>query len=219
MTLEPIIPLASSMEASPGTYALLVGSGISRAAGVPTGWEVVTDLARRVAGMAGEEPGDDPVAWYARYSGTDVDYSRLLEQLAPTQAERRALLEQYFEPTDEERDRGLKQPTQGHRAIARLAARGHIKVVVTTNFDRLLETALTQEGVQPQVITSADGIRGAAPLNHVRLTVVKVHGDYMSPDLRNTVDELAGYPAELDALLDEIFDRYGLVVCPELLSS
>ncbi len=40
MPAEPIVALASSMHAGPGTFALLVGSGISRSAEVPTGWEV-----------------------------------------------------------------------------------------------------------------------------------------------------------------------------------
>lgn len=37
------------MTTSPGTYALLLGSGVSRAAGIPTGWEVTLDLVRKAA--------------------------------------------------------------------------------------------------------------------------------------------------------------------------
>ncbi len=211
--VDPIITLASSMQAAKGTYALLVGSGISRSAQVPTGWEVVSELARRTAAAAGEDPTDDPIAWYAHRFGGDVDYSRILEDLAPTPAERRALLEQFFVPTDDERARGVKTPTKAHRAIARLATRGYVRVIVTTNFDRLLETALTEAGVDAEVISSAAVAAGATPLNHARVTIIKVHGDYMSPDIKNTVDELAGYETVIDELLDEILDRYGLVVC------
>ena len=208
--LDPLITLASSMQASPGTYALLLGSGVSRAAGVPTGWDVTRDLARRSAVLQSDDPGDDPIDWYLRRYGTEADYSDLLESLAPTQADRRALLEPYFVPTEEEREMGKKVPTAAHRAIAELAASGHIRVVVTTNFDRLLEVALVDAGVSVQVIATAEAARGAMPLNHAQMTVIKVHGDYVFPDLRNTVDELAGYPNETDALLDEVFDRFGL---------
>ena len=38
-------------------------------------------------------------------------------------------------------------------------------------------------------------------------------GDYLSPDLKNTVDELADYDPSIDHLLDEVFDQYGLIVC------
>ena len=51
------------------------------------------------------------------------------------------------------------------------------------------------------------------PIAHSRCTIIKVHGDYLSPDLKNTVDELAGYDAATDHLLDEVFDQYGLIVC------
>ena len=40
-----------------------------------------------------------------------------------------------------------------------------------------------------------------------------MHGDYLSPDFRNTVEELETYDPAMDRLLDEVFDQYGLVVC------
>ena len=41
---------------------LLLGSGVSRAAGIPTGWEVVIDLIRKVAALENEncDPEDGP---------------------------------------------------------------------------------------------------------------------------------------------------------------
>jgi len=62
--IDPLITLAFSLHANPGAYALLLGSGVSRAAGVPTGWEVVTDLVERVARLEDEETAGDPAAWY-----------------------------------------------------------------------------------------------------------------------------------------------------------
>ena len=173
---------------------------------------MVGKLCSRVAAAERADPGDDPIAWYRSTHGEDVDYSGLLAQLAPGSGDRQALLEPFFEPTEEERAQGVKLPTKAHRAIAKLVAEGYIKVIVTTNFDRLLELALYEAGVQPQVITSADTARGAVPLNHSQVTIVKLHGDYKSPDFRNTVEELGAYDPGLDAVLDEILDRYGLVI-------
>jgi hypothetical protein len=86
-------------------------------------------------------------------------------------------------------------------------------VIVTTNFDRLLEVALVEAGVQPVVITNEQAATGAIPLAHSRCTVIKVHGDYLDPDLKNTAEELSSYAPGIDALLDQVFDQYGLVVC------
>lgn len=47
--LSPLAMLATSMQAQPGVYALLLGSGVSTSAGVPTGWGVVTELVHWVA--------------------------------------------------------------------------------------------------------------------------------------------------------------------------
>jgi NAD-dependent SIR2 family protein deacetylase len=64
----------------------------------------------------------------------------LLEALAPTVAARRDLLHRYFEPADEdERERGAKQPTAAHRAITELVGEGRIRLILTTNFDHLIE--------------------------------------------------------------------------------
>ncbi len=213
MASDPLVSLASSIHAGRNTYALLLGSGISASSGVLTGWDVTVDLVERLARLRGEDAGDDPLSWYRNQTEGDPDYSALLTELAPSPGDRRNLLEPYFEPSEEERDQGQKLPTKAHHAIARLVADGFVKVIVTTNFDRLLERALSEAGIEPSVISSADYAAGATAIAHSRCTLVKVHGDYRSADLKNTVDELAGYAPEIDTLLDEVFDQYGLVVC------
>jgi SIR2-like domain len=213
IVIDPLISIAFSVHSNPGGYALLLGSGVSRAAGVPTGWEVVTDLIENVAKLEGEDTAGDPGAWFrARYSA-EPSYSALLAELAAEPAERNRLLRAYFEPTEEEREEGLKVPTEAHRAIARLAQAGYVRVIVTTNFDRLLELALTEVGVVPTVLATPDAVEGALPLAHTNCTIVKVHGDYLDARIRNTPDELAHYDKRIDSLLDRIFDEYGLIVC------
>ncbi len=208
-----MVSLASSVHAGPQIYALLLGSGISVSSGVPSGWAVTLGLIERLAQLHDEDEGSDPIAWYRGRVGSEPDYSEVLAELAPTPADRMNLLSQYFEPTDEEREQGSKLPTEAHHAIAKLVADGFVRVVITTNFDRLLEVALSDAGVQASVVSSPAHAAGAMPIVHSRCTIIKVHGDYLSPDLKNTVDELAGYDPSIDRLLDEVFDQYGLVVC------
>lgn len=143
--LDPVLSLAIAMQSDPGVYALLVGSGLSRSAGIPTGWEVVLDLIRKLAVLMKEDPEGPPDEWYRNRFKEEPDYARLLDQLATTPAERQQLLRNYFEPNDAERDEGLKTPTVAHHAIADLVKRGYIKVIVTTNFDRLIEKLSTQQ--------------------------------------------------------------------------
>ncbi len=211
--LDPINSLAFSVQSNKGVYAILLGSGVSRAAGIPTGWEITLELVRKVAALQGEVCEPDPAAWYVGKSGRQPDYSELLDLVAKTPAERQQLLRQYWEPTEQEREDGLKLPTRAHHAIAGLVKAGYVRVILTTNFDRLTELALQEAGVQPAVLSSAGHIQGAVPLTHAACTVIKVHGDYLDTRMLNTPPELAAYPAELNAMLDRVFDEYGLIVC------
>lgn len=211
--IDPIHSLAFSVQANPGVYAVLLGSGVSRSARIPTGWEITLDLVRKLASVAGEACEPDPAVWYRNKYDKEPDYSALLDALAKTPAERQQLLRGYLEPTEAERADGLKAPTAAHRAIADLAARGYVRVIITTNFDRLMETALADAGVVPTVLSSPDQVHGALPLIHTRCCVFKVHGDYLDTRIRNTPGELEAYPPEFNQLLDQIFDEFGLIVC------
>lgn len=218
--LDPMIALSTSMHASPGVYALLIGSGVSTGAGVPTGWQVVQSLVQKVA-VAGnpqnaaiaEAALNDPEGWWQEQGYGQLGYSRLLQNLAPTPAARQRLLATYFEPTEEDREQLLKVPGASHHAIAKLVARGSVRLILTTNFDRLIERVLEEAGISPQVIHRVEQIESATPLPHSRCTVVKLHGDYADLEQRNTIDELSTYPPGLDEFLRRVLDEYGLVVC------
>lgn len=210
--IDPINSLAFSMHANKGVYALLIGSGVSRAARIPTGWEITIELVRKVAALQAANCEPDPAAWFRGTTGHEPDYSELLNAVAKTSAERQQLLRGYWEPTEQEREEGAKVPTQAHRAIADLVKLGYVRVILTTNFDRLLEIALQDVGIQPTVLSTPDHIDGALPLIHTPCTIVKIHGDYLDTRIRNTPEELASYPDAFNRLLDRIFDEFGLVV-------
>jgi hypothetical protein len=209
--------LATSMHAQPGVYAVLLGSGVSTASGIPTGWGIVRELVKRVAVQM--DDGDNaaaaaagPEEWWRAQFGTELGYSALLEALAPTGPTRQGLLAPFFEPSADEVEQGLKRPTPAHRAIAQLVKRGLIRVIITTNFDRLMEQALTDLGVQPQVISRPDAVAGMVPLSHASATVVKLHGDYLDVESLNTDQELAQYPDPWTTLLTRVLDEYGLII-------
>lgn len=211
--LDPLVSLAVSIRSAPGVYVPVLGSGISRTAEIPTGWEILLDLTRRLATAVGDDGGEDPLGWYRKRFGSDATYSAVVEQLGATPTERNLLLRPYFEPSEEEQRAGRKVPTLAHKALARLAAKGYFRIFVTTNFDRLLETALEAEGIQPQVISNTDHLAGSLPLVHARCTVVKVNGDYLDVRLRNTAIELKRYDRPMVRYLRRIFEDHGMIIC------
>ncbi len=211
--MEAYVKLAFAMRDTPGAYAVLLGAGASVAAGMPSAWDVQQHLIERLAAAEGTSQIGDPHTWYQKRYGRPATYDDLLAALTSTPFERQAMLRSYFEPDKQEREDGRKQPTAVHRAIARLVAAGHVRIVLTTNFDRLMETALREAGVEPVVVANADGAAGLAPLHTLKCLVVHVHGDYLNPtSMLNTPEELDRYAPEVDELLDRIFAEYGLVI-------
>ena len=142
--MDPLLSLAFSMHSNKGVYALLLGSGISRAAKIPTGWEVVLELIRKLALLSDEDCEPEPEAWYSQKYGCVPDYAELLDKIAKTPTERQQLLRAYFEPTAEEQEEKAKQPTAAHHAIAQLVADGFVKVIITTNFDQINGTGTSR---------------------------------------------------------------------------
>ncbi len=212
--IDPMVSLAFAVYSNKGVYAVLLGSGISRASAIPTGWEVVIDLIKQLAAAEGETENcdTDPEKWFRLKYGEEPDYSKLLDGIAKTPAERQQLLRNYFEPNDDDRKEKRKLPSAAHRDIAQLVAAGYLRVIITTNFDRLMEMALEEAGITPTVISSTDQLKGALPLVHSGPTVIKLHGDYRDTRIKNTEKELARYDKAWDVLLDRVLDEYGLIV-------
>ena len=203
--------LAFSIHYNPGVYALLVGSGISKSANIKTGWGIVLDLIKQLAISMKQDPEPNPEDWYRKNFNEEPDYSKILKRIAKTPYERRNILERYFEPTEEERKERIKIPTKAHKAIAQMVKMGYIKMILTTNFDRLLEKSIEEAGVTPDVVKSEDDLNGVVPYIHSKCFIVKLHGDYKDTRIRNTEQELSEYPSKINKLLDEILDRFGLI--------
>jgi len=205
-----------SMHELPGGYVLVVGSGISLGSSVPSGWGVMEMLTRQLASLDGEDlaaPGFDVQKWWAkRYPNTAYEYGAILEASGKSKADRRNLLEPCFVASAQDKAEGKKQPAPAHRAIAELVVRGAIKVIVTTNFDDLLEQAIRDVGVAPQIITTAGQIENMDPLHSRMCTIIKVHGDYKSAWMLNTESELRAYESDQRGLLHRIFNEYPVIV-------
>lgn len=211
MMNDKLMSLSFSVEANKGVYALLLGSGISYSASIPTGWGVLQELCRRIMELNGVKEQDE-IKWYEGKFGKPPLYDEVIGMLAKTSAERNGLLKEFFEPTEEELEEGKKVPTLAHRAIAELVKQGYIKVIVTTNFDRLIEQALDELNVQYQTLYHDSDIEGMKPLAHADCTVLKIHGDYRDTRFKNITDELESYSDSLTDILKRIFDEYGLII-------
>lgn len=208
MPLDPITPVAFALHNRPGAHAVLLGSGLSSAAGIPTGWQILVRLVEQTAAVHGQD-ADGALDWYRAEVGGEPTYSGVIAQLGLTPAERHALLRHFLYGEDGT----VPPPTPAHHALAGLVAGGWIRVILTTNFDPLTEGALREAGVDVSVLASSDAVAGSVPLVHAGPTLVKLHGDYLDPRIKNTDVELDVYDEPVNDLLDQVLDEYGLIVC------
>lgn len=210
--LDPILTLAQTLHATPTSHMLLLGAGVSIAAGVPSAWGVQERLVEQLAAQHGEKRPKEPEEWFRAKFGTALKYDSLLEALGRTMTERQQLLRQFFEPSEGAIGIDAKRPSAAHHAIAGLVAAGSVRIVVTLNFDRLVETAIREQGIEPTIAASPNEISGLAPLHTLDALVVHLHGDYLTPrSMLNTASELARYPPVVNRFLNRLLADHGVI--------
>jgi hypothetical protein len=115
--VDPFVVLAASLHYDRGAYAVLVGSGMSTAAGVPTGWDPTWELAELEARHRDGGVPDDIEAWWAANKTVPLGYGSVVEAIAPTLGQRQALLRSVIEPSADGIGAGLKIPGAAHHAL------------------------------------------------------------------------------------------------------
>jgi len=203
--IDPILPLAIGMAEGKAIYALFLGSGVSQEAGIATGIEIFWDTIRIIyRDREGKEPDAQQLKeWFEASELSDYGYSKILQTLFPAVGERHQFLTKYFEDKD---------PGPSHRYIAEMVEKGLVKVILTTNFDPLMERALDEKKIPYCLVASNDAVKNVTPLEHARCWIVKLHGDYQQQNIKNTPKELATLDSAIEEKSREIVDRHGLVV-------
>ena len=208
--------------------AWLLGAGASAMSGIPTASALITrfirDLYAAEQGFNIEELdlGDIRLReqldrYYDRIpgmpsAGDPEQYAALFERVYSNPSDRAGLIEELVAGA---------RPNFGHYALAALMAADAARVVVTTNFDDLVEQAAREvldsslvEPRRPLTVASLDDadaagralVRGRWPL------VIKLHGDFRSVQLKNAPAELRGQNEKLAQALRTICGQSGLIV-------
>jgi hypothetical protein len=206
----------------------LLGAGASAAAGVPTATGIVDDLLlRRYAAdfnlvRQHLDPADPAVMTRVRafYDGahgmprlgTAGDYSAAFEATMPDAEVRRQYLRQLL--TD-------RLPCFGQKVLGAAVSAGAADLLITTNFDDLLERAVT-EAHHARRSGPARLLSIAALESPRRATtavaddgwplLIKLHGDFRESALKNLVDELREQDASLRRVVLDCSRRFGLAV-------
>ena len=209
--MDALFPLINNLATGNRDYALLIGAGVSKDAGIPTGWEILIEtltplyITETNCKKLPENANKVIEDWYLKHEKyKDLGYSDVLEKIYKGDIERREYLKKFFEG---------KQPGDAHTSIAKLVKHGLLRFVFTTNFDNLLEKALEEYNIEFDTIYSDDVLESTKSWDKVtKCRIYKLHGDYKAGKIRNTSQELKKLDQKISEDFQYIIDRHGLIV-------
>ena len=139
-------------------------------------------------------------------------YSAVFARALPQEDARRQYLRELF---------GSRAPSYGQRVFGALIAQGAAELVLTTNFDDLIERAADGAFTVDQTLTGArlgvasigSGQRATVALSDSAMPLlIKLHGDFREHSLKNLDDELRAQDETLRQAFLDSSRQYGLAV-------
>ncbi len=182
-----------------GKCILFVGSGLSVVAGFPTWKTLIAKLIDEVAKSFPDQALD--IKSYVK-TGDLLTLAEFTRSKVGAN-EYASFLKRIF-----------NQPLPPHR-VHKLIARTAYRAIITTNYDRLLETAITFEKGQPPNTFTSDSVSSlATALSTPDLFLFKLHGDTTSPEsiilTAQDYDRLTLRSLHVRSFLQSIFLNYTL---------
>lgn len=208
--------------------AWLLGAGASASANVPTAGQITLDLLAQLYAAAhgvvlqslnlGDHATRQKIAQYydgmngMPPTGDPSDYSTAFQLALPDEGPRRQYLRSLFKD---------RSPSYGQRVLGALVAAGRADLVLTTNFDDLVEQAADQARASQSTPSRARlGVAALGDASRAGLALsdddfpllVKLHGDFRESALKNLDSELQQQDQNLRQAFLDSSRRFGLAV-------
>src|SRR5277367_213887 len=172
---------------------VFVGSGFSRAAGLPSSTSIASSLARKIQ-ASGKE---------AREVWSQLDKASELFEIVFGRARLVSDVQSILRTAPQD------TPSASHQLLASLVKHGFVRTIVTTNYDTLIEDACALQGAPITVVAHESQLSAAAGDLPV---LYKIHGDFSHPELLvltqadlqrwNRLPEARPIVTQLEALFD-----------------
>ncbi len=199
------------------SFDLFLGSGASVNSGIPSGGDLIWHFKREILSskkiINGKKFTDLKIEankqiiqnYFDQRGDNNITnpYSQYFKECYPDSLVRKEFL------SDLVRD---KQPSIGFLCLSALVERQKFNVVWTTNFDDLIEKAITALNYKSCQIVSPDNASSVQQFNSDIPTVVKLHGDFRYDPLQNTDEELQELEASLHMKFLDASTQKGLLV-------
>ena len=203
-TAEHLMNLIVTRNRAVPNFSLLLGSGASATSGVRTAQEMIGEWRIILFQRSG---CDNYKKWLAKQNWFkhDDEYSILFESIYDQSSQRRVYIEECVKDA---------RPSWGYAYLTNLLDKRFFDAVFTTNFDDLINEAYYQysDGLHPIVATHDLSIQGIR-MTSDRPKIIKLHGDFLYNNIKNTRAELETLEANTKGKkLKQFAQEYGLVV-------
>jgi hypothetical protein len=174
-------------------FVVMLGAGASMSSGVKNTPQIMKELLDLYGNGI-----DESLA-------VDARFDKLWERTAPGDREKH--LKPYLD----------MQPSSGYEKLARLIEAEYIDVILTFNFDSLVEKSLKQTKVEPRVIVRGeiieDQMQALLDAPEPRFKLVKLHGSVQgAKHFLFAAEEMLRYPDPVHTLVENI-TRRDIIMC------
>ena len=210
-TAEHLMHLIVTRNGETPNFSLLLGSGASYTSGVKTAYEMIEEWRRLLfqqsktnekQSKSDEEYGNwlSSQSWFEH----EDEYAILFETICDEPAQRRIYIEECVKKA---------HPGWGYVYLSHLLKDRFFDGVFTTNFDDLINEAcyLYSEGLRPIVAAHDSAIQGIR-ITAERPKIIKLHGDFLYDNIKNTLAELETLESNTKNKLRQFAQEYGLIV-------
>ena len=187
--------------------ALFLGAGASVESGGRTAQEIATGILRKVYGT---KTNEDLQKFFEKEYNKIATFENVLEAFGTSSKDRRDLIIDFF--------RGMT-PSSGYRYLAALIKAGFFyPIILTTNFDHMLEDAIRDDAVietnkTVKVIIAEDLTPALMRPSNNEIIIVKLHGDINFPEsLKLTYSQTMHTSKKTDKIISQICEQNGIVI-------
>jgi NAD-dependent SIR2 family protein deacetylase len=187
-------------------FALFLGAGASVTSGVKTTTEMIAEWRQRHHEMYRCDSSEilDTYLRRSQWYKAPEEYSLLFEALYDQPSQRREYIESCLKDA---------HPSWGYIYLVNLIAQGVFNTVFTTNFDDLLnEACYTFSNIVRPIVCAHDSSIRSVRITAKRPKIVKLHGDFLFDNIKNTLNELESLEDNMRDKFRQCAAEFGLIV-------
>ena len=182
-------------------FTLFLGAGASVTSNVHPARQLIAEWRSAYENMY-ESEGDtlENQYWYNK----PQEYSVLFETLYDQPSQRREFIESCIINA---------RPSWGYIYLVNLLKKKHFNTIFTTNFDDLVNEACYtfSDSLRP-IVCAHDSSINSVRLTSERPKIIKLHGDFLFDNIKNTVRELESLESNMREKFKQYASEFGMIV-------